>query len=74
MKSIEQQRNVELPQGFSPKPLTAAAAEAGTSPSHEPETTSPNALLDGPVIQRANLKPQSASDVIVKDGIVSFGK
>ena len=74
MRSIEQQRNVELRPGFSPKPLTVAATEAGTSPSHEPETTSPNALLDGPVIQRADLKPQLATDVIVQDGIVSFDK
>ena len=74
MRSIEQQRNVELRPGFSPRPLTAAAAETGTSPSREPETTSPNALLDGPVIQRVDLKPQSASEIIVKDGIVSFGK
>jgi hypothetical protein len=74
MRSIEQQRNVEIRPGFSPKPITVAAPEAGNSPSDEPETQSPHALLDGPVIQRADLKPQLATDIIVQDGIVSFDK
>jgi len=74
MRSIEQQRNVEIRPSFSPKPIAVTAPEMGTSPSDEPETPSPTALLDGPLIQRANLEPQPAADIIVKDGIVSFGK
>jgi hypothetical protein len=74
MRSIEQQRNVELRPGFSPRPLAVAGTDTESSPSHEPETTSPNALLDGPLIQAGDLKAQSAADIMVQNGIVDFGK
>jgi hypothetical protein len=74
MTSNEQQRSVEMPAGFSPRPLTVAAPDNGTSPSGEPETPSPNALLEGPIIQRSTVSVDPVPDVIVKDGIVSFGK
>jgi hypothetical protein len=74
MRSIEEQRAVEIRAGFSPKPVTAPAPEAGTSPSLEPESPSPSALLDGPTIQRGELKPRLSSEVVPQDGIVSFGK
>ena len=74
MKSIEQQRQVEIRPGFSPKPLVVAAPDLGTSPTMEPDSPSPNAQMDGPLIQRANLNPQPARDMTVQDGIVSFGK
>jgi len=74
MRSIEQQRNVKIRPGFSPKPIEVAGPEMADSPSLQPETSSPNALLDGPVIQRADLKAEPAGDIAVQDGIVSFGK
>ena len=74
MRSIEQQRNVEIRPGFSPKPATVTAQENGTSPSLEPETPSPSALLDGPIIQRSAIQPKPGADIVIKDGIVSFGK
>ena len=74
MRSITEQRNVEIRQGFSPKPATVAALETGVSPSNEPETQSPSALLDGPLVGRALSQPQSSAGIVVQDGIVSFGK
>jgi hypothetical protein len=74
MRSIEEQRSVEIRPGFSPKPLTVATPEMGTSPSLEPETASPTALLDGPMIQRADLKQSVDADMTVQDGVVRFGK
>lgn len=74
MRSIEEQRNVEIRPGFSPKPLTVASAEMTTSPSVEPETVSPTALLDGPLIQRIQSRTPDTTDMSVQDGVVSFGK
>jgi hypothetical protein len=59
--------------GFSPRPVSAVAPLMASSPSIEPETLSPNALLDGPVIQRLAV-PQRDAELKVKNGIVSFGK
>jgi len=74
MRTIEQQRSVEIHAGFSPRPIVVAVPEMADSPSLQPETSSPDALLDGPVIQRAELKSQPAVDITVQNGIVSFGK
>jgi hypothetical protein len=43
------------------------------SPSQEPVTQSPNALLDGPVIQRA-AAADPGGKITSKNGIVTFGK
>jgi hypothetical protein len=74
MRSIEQQRNVEIRPGFSPRAVATENDDPAPSPSREPDTRSPNALLDGPIIQSSNLSVDPSPDVVVKDGIVSFGK
>jgi hypothetical protein len=74
MRSIEQQRTVEIHPGFSPKPLTVAVTEAGTSPSVEPDSPSLSGILDDSVAPRADIKPHVTADMTVQDGIVSFGK
>jgi hypothetical protein len=43
------------------------------SPSEEPDTHSPNALLDGPITQQA-VAPNTDGNITVQNGIVSFGK
>ena len=74
MRSIEQQRNVEIRPGFSPRAAATENDDPAPSPSREPDTQSPNALLDGPIIQSANVRAESSSDFSVGDGVVSFGK
>jgi hypothetical protein len=67
-----EQGKVIIP-GFSPRPTAVTAPVMASSASAEPETVSPNALLDGPVIQRL-AAPEPSGDMTVKNGIVSFGK
>lgn len=74
MRPIEQQRNVEISPGFSPRPVATENDDPAPSPSREPDTQSPNALLDGPIIQRAGVATESSADFSINDGIVSFGK
>ena len=74
MTSIERQRSVELQPGFSPRAELVEQEDPAPSPSRQPETQSPNALLDGPLIQRAPVPLNPGSGVSLRDGIVSFGK
>jgi hypothetical protein len=62
--------------GFSPKPESSIIPLMATSPSPslEPITPSPNALLDAPIIQRSAIIADSPTQPSVVDGIVSFGK
>jgi hypothetical protein len=59
--------------GFSPKPASVEIPMMTESPSSEPETLSPNALLEGPLVQRLAAE-EPKSEATVKNGIVSFGK
>jgi hypothetical protein len=73
MRSIEQQRSVEIVPGFSPKPLAPVIADT-TSPTAEPETKSPTPLLDGPLVVSRILPAPPSAGIKMEDGIVSFGK
>lgn len=59
--------------GFSPRPTAEATTVAASSPSKDPETLSPNALLDGPVIQEL-AQAEQPGDMTFQNGVVSFGK
>jgi hypothetical protein len=74
-RTIAEQRNAEIIPGFSPRPISAIEPAVDDSPSGstEPETHSPDALMDGPIIQRS-IATTLDSSVVVQDGIVSFGK
>jgi hypothetical protein len=58
-------------EGFSPKPATLSTTVMAASPSIEPDTPSPNALLDAPIIGSVALE-QPQSGTTVSDGIVRF--
>ena len=68
-----EQRKIVIRPGFSPKPAGAVTPVMASSPSGEPETTSPNALLDGPLIQRLTVA-QTTGEIRTENGIVEFGK
>ena len=68
-----EQRNIVIRPGFSPKPAGVVTPLMASSPSRDPDTNSPNALLDGPLIQRLAF-PQTECEVRAENGIVSFGK
>jgi hypothetical protein len=68
-----EQRKIVIRPGFSPKPAQAVTPVMASSPSGEPETTSPNALLDGPLIQRLAFA-QTNAEIRAENGIISFGK
>ena len=74
-RTIAEQRNIEIRPGFSPKPISAREPVADVSPSdsNEPDTHSPDALLEGPIVQR-RMNATRSSKVSVENGIVSFGK
>lgn len=74
-ESVAQGKAVIHP-GFSPKPESSIIPLLATSPSPslEPITPSPNALLDAPIIQRGAILAESPVQPTVVDGIVSFGK
>jgi hypothetical protein len=76
-QTIAEQRNIEIVPGFSPKPLSSTEPVADDSPSDsdsdEPETHSPDAMTEGPIIQR-RVTATAVSDVSIRNGIVAFGK
>ena len=73
--TVGQEKTVIRP-GFSPKPESSIIPllETSPSPSLEPATQSPNALLDAPIIQGDANLADSPTQPSVQNGIVSFGK
>jgi len=59
--------------GFSPQPKEAIITSLAASPSVGPETLSPNALADGPVISQTTAQA-SGSNFTVQNGTVNFKK
>jgi hypothetical protein len=74
-RTIGEQRKITIRPGYSPKPASAVEPRMEDSPSDswEPDTHSPQALLEGPIVQRRK-SAKAPGGVSVNDGVVSFGK
>ena len=74
--AIVEQEKIVIRPGFSPKPEASIIPLMATSPSPslEPVTPSPNALLDTPIIQHNAIVSDSSAEPFIQSGIVSFGK
>jgi hypothetical protein len=73
--TIAEQRKVEVIPGFSPRQVSVSEPTAANSVSEsdEPDTHSPDAKLERPIVQRRTMQTPR-NDISVQDGIVSFGK
>jgi hypothetical protein len=75
MKNADAQRgNAVIAPGLSPRPLASIKPLMEESPSIEPDTPSPNALLDAPVTMTTIAAPERIPNVTVEKGVVTFGK